>query len=85
MGIFLKIIGFLLLVVGLYALFVTIPQLLLNTVVDSINPLVQFGIVQPSVTASGNIMDLILGLVLVGVGILFIKKHNKVIPQFPKR
>ncbi len=85
MGIFLKFIGFLLLVAGLYAMFVTIPSLALNVVVDEINPLVQFGIVEPSVTASGNIMDLILGFVLIGVGILFIKKHNKIIPQLPRR
>jgi len=84
MGIFLKIIGFLLLVAGLYALFVTIPALVLNAVVDEINPLVQFGIVEPSITASGNIVDLLLGIGLIVIGIIMIKKHKQQLPQLRK-
>jgi len=39
MGIVLKIIGFFLLLGGLYGLFVTIPILLLNVTVDQFNPI----------------------------------------------
>lgn len=81
MGIVLKIIGFFLLLGGLYGLFVTIPILLLNVTVDQFNPLVIFGFIQPQ--ATGSIFDLILSLILIGVGIIFIKKNDrpKIVPR----
>jgi len=75
MGIVLKIIGFFLLLGGLYGLFVTIPKLLLNLALDEINPLIILGLVESGSPAS--IFDLILSLVLIGIGIIFIKKQDK--------
>jgi len=74
MGIVLKIIGLLLLLGGLYGLFVTIPKLVVNVALDQINPLVIFGLVESGTPAS--IFDLILSFLLIGVGVILIKKHN---------
>lgn len=74
MGILLKIIGFFLLLGGLYGLFVTVPKLFFNVAMDQINPLVIFGIVESQTQTS--IFDLILSLVIIGIAVLFIKKKS---------
>ena len=81
MGIFLKIIGFFLLLGGLYGLFVSIPKLFLNVALDEINPLIILGLIEGGTESS--IFDVILSLLLVGVGIFFIKKKDKpeIIPR----
>lgn len=80
MGIFLKIVGFFLLLGGLYGLFVSIPKLLLNVALDEINPLIILGLIEGGTQSS--IFDVILSLLLIGVGIFFIKKKDKqIIPR----
>jgi len=81
LGTTLKIIGFVLVLSGVYGLFVTIPNILLNIAVDSINPLVILGFIESGVTP--QIFDLLLSLALVGFGIILIKKpdSSKVIPK----
>jgi len=74
MGILLKILGFFLIIGGFYGLFVTIPKIFFNVTMDQINPLVIFGIVESQTPAS--FFDLILSLVIIGIGVLFIKKKS---------
>ncbi len=81
MGWFLKVIGFFLVIGGLYGLFVTIPDLLFNVAMDEINPLIILGIIESQTPTT--MLDLLLSGVLVIIGIVFIKKHDP-IPQIPK-
>jgi len=74
MGFVLKIVGLFLFLGGLYGLFVTLPKLLLNLTLDQFNPLVIFGIVESGTPAS--IFDLLLSFVLIGIGIIFIRKKD---------
>ena len=80
MGTVLKIIGLLLLLGGLYGLFVTIPKLVANLALDQINPLVIFGFVESGTPAS--VFDLILSFFLIGIGVILIKKQDA--PKFAK-
>jgi len=81
LGTVLKIIGFVLVLAGVYGLFITIPNILLNIAVDQINPLVILGFVESGVTP--QIFDLILSIALIGFGIIMIKvpDRSKVIPR----
>lgn len=81
MGTVLKLIGFVLILSGVYGLFITIPNILLNIAVDSINPLVILGFIESGMTP--QIFDLILSIFLIGIGIILIKKRDgtKIIPR----
>ena len=81
MGIILKIIGLLLFLGGIYGIVVTLPKLLLNLTLDEINPLIILGIVESGTPAT--IFDLLLSLFLIGIGIILIRKRDKV-PQFSR-
>jgi len=80
LSVLLKLIGFLLLLGGLYGLFVTIPKLLFNVALDQINPLIMFGLIESGTPAS--IFDLILSFALIGIGVFLIKRHkDQTIPR----
>jgi len=80
LSVLLKLIGFLLLIGGLYGLFVTIPKLLFNVALDQINPLIMFGLIESGTPAS--VFDLILSFALIAIGVILIKRHkNQTIPR----
>jgi len=81
MGFFLKIIGLALIIIGVYGFFVTIPKLLFNLALDSINPLIIIGLVESGTPSS--FIDLILSAIALGLGIIFVKKRSKpkIIPR----
>jgi len=81
LGIFLKVVGFFLLIAGLYGVIITLPELLLNLTLDEINPLIMLGLVESGTPAS--IFDLILSMFLIGIAIIFIKRDSspKIVPR----
>jgi len=81
MGIFLKIIGLSLILIGIYGFFVTIPKLLFNLALDEINPLIILGLIESGTPSS--FVDLLLSAFALGLGIIFvkIKDRPKVIPR----
>ncbi len=80
MGIFLKVIGLALILIGVYGLFVTIPKLFFNIALDEFNPLIMLGLIESGTPSS--FVDVILSGVALGIGIIFVKKQDKqVIPK----
>ena len=81
MSIFLKVVGFFLLIAGLYGVVITLPELLLNLTLDEINPLIMLGLVESGTPAT--IFDLILSMFLIGIAIVFLRTGGKpkIIPR----
>ena len=81
MGLLTKIVGFLLVLAGPYGLFISIPSVLFNVIMDEINPLIMFGIIESQTPST--ILDLLLSLAILFIGILFLKRKDP-IPKLPK-
>lgn len=81
MGIFLKVIGLALILIGIYGFFVTIPRLFFNLALDEINPLVIFGLIESGTPSS--FIDLLLSAFALGLGIIFVKIKDspKILPR----
>ncbi len=81
MGIFLKIIGLALILIGIYGFFVTIPKLFFNLALDELNPLVILGLLESGTPSS--FIDLLLSAFALGLGIIFVKRKDnpKIIPR----
>jgi len=81
MGIFLKIIGLALILIGIYGFFVSIPRLFFNLALDEINPLVIFGLIESGTPSS--FIDLLLSAFALGLGIIFVKRKDspKILPK----
>lgn len=75
MSIFLKVVGFFLLIAGLYGVVITLPELLLNLTLDEINPLIMLGLVESGTPAT--IFDLILSMFLIGIAIVLLRTGGK--------
>ena len=74
MGIFLKVVGLALIIIGIYGFFVTIPKLFLNLALDEINPLIILGLIESGTPSS--FIDLLLSAFALGIGIIFVKKKD---------
>jgi hypothetical protein len=72
MGIFLKIIGVALILIGIYGLFVTIPKLIFNIALDEFNPLIMLGLIESGTPSS--FFDVILSAIALVIGIIFVSK-----------
>jgi len=75
MGFLSKFIGIVLVLGGLYGLYLSVPPLLYNIAFDYVNPLVQIGIVKPSATA--NSFDVIISSVILLIGIALLAHKSK--------
>lgn len=75
MGILSKFIGLILVLSGLYGLFLSIPSLLYSYFFDLINPLVKLGIVKPSATS--NVFDVGISFIILIIGIVLVARKSK--------
>ena len=75
MSILSKFIGIVMVLSGLYGLYLSIPPLISSSIVDQFNPFVRLGITQPSTT--GNVVDVLISFVIFIIGLVLLTRSSK--------
>lgn len=80
MGLTRKVIGMIMILIGIFGVITRVPDLFVSALVDNINPLAQFGIIVPFIGTVNNSQSLLIYIIvsflIILIGIILVAGGN---------